>query len=71
MISTAIIGGCGFGVRFGNVQTLVIPTAWDKINGGCGFCVRFGEQNVRVKFCRGRCQCLLSEASASWRFLMY
>ena len=43
------------------VQTLVISTAWNKINGWCGFGIRFGEQkNVRVMFCTGRCQCPLS-----------
>jgi hypothetical protein len=43
--------------------TLVISTAWDKINGGGVVSASaLGSKNVRVKFCRGRCQCPLSGA---------
>ena len=56
------------------VQTLVILTAWNKINGGCGFGVRFGEQKCTGEVLQGTLSVSVvrsSEASASRRFLMY
>ena len=49
-------------------------TAWDKINGGCGFGICFGEQKCTGEVLQGTLSVSVvwsSEASTSWRFLMY